>query len=196
VVDRNHDPYVYAGTDVLKNKFGIRDSTALNALEADISTLRMIELLEQPPPKKFTFNHLLSIHALVFGDVYPWVGMARSIDITKGSSVFCRAPFIHAEAENICLQIEAASCFKGLSEQAFVTQFSGVFNEMNVVHPFREGNGRVTRLFFNQVAAKAGYQIDYGHMTPEQWVSACIAGYHLDLSQLETLLGQALVPFM
>jgi cell filamentation protein len=174
MTDRSIDPYVYPGTEVLRNKLNILDSGKLNVAEADISSVKIMSFLTKPVPKTVSFRNLLSIHKFLFEEVYDWAGKPRTVDIQKGPTTFCRADFITQQAEKLCGQIQSAGCFKGLPQSDFIKEFAHVYNEMNVIHPFREGNGRSTRLFFNQVAAIAGYQIDYGKISRDEWTDACI----------------------
>ena len=70
--------YCYRDTNVLKNRFGLRDSAKLRAVEADISLLRQRELLENPIQGRFTASHLCRIHRYLLGDVYSFAGHFRN----------------------------------------------------------------------------------------------------------------------
>lgn len=82
------DPYADPETGVLINLAGIKDATALEAFEGEMSILRQIELSEEPIPPAFDYAHLLAIHRHLFQDVYPWAGQPRTVDMAKGSSRF------------------------------------------------------------------------------------------------------------
>ena len=78
------DPYVYPGTNVLRNKHGMRDSAALRAFEYERSAVRSVQIRKQPLPERFDLAHLKKLHKHFFQDVYEWAGEAREIDIAKG----------------------------------------------------------------------------------------------------------------
>ena len=77
------DTYCYPGTSVLRNKAGIKDAVELDLYEGELSTLRSIELLEQPINGDFDLGHLCSIHFALFQDIYDWAGEIRSVDISR-----------------------------------------------------------------------------------------------------------------
>ena len=81
------DPYVYPGTDVLKNFRDIRDPERLAKFEMDMTTLRVLELANRKPGK-LDVSHLQSIHQHIFQDVYPWAGKFRSVDISRSNQFY------------------------------------------------------------------------------------------------------------
>jgi cell filamentation protein len=98
--------YCYPGTDVLKNKLGIRDDNALTMAEREITSLKLLMLYTMPIAKKFNLNSLCSIHQIVFGDIYEWAGQIRKGEfLSKGSSIFCRGPYIIESANKIFINI-------------------------------------------------------------------------------------------
>jgi len=82
------DTYVYPGTEVLRNKADLRDQAALDKFEADVTAMRMAELLNQPIQGKFDLPHLRAMHRHLFQDVYDWAGEIRTVDISRGASRF------------------------------------------------------------------------------------------------------------
>ena len=74
------DTYCYPGTDVLRNKAEITDANELDAYEGELSTLRSIEILENPIVGQFDLAHLQRIHLALFQDVYEWAGKIRTVD--------------------------------------------------------------------------------------------------------------------
>ena len=83
----NMDPYVYPGTNVLKNLRDIRDPERLARFEADATIQRIDELKQNPASGKFDTRHLQAIHHHIFQDVYEWAGEFRT-DISKGNDLF------------------------------------------------------------------------------------------------------------
>lgn len=76
--------YCYKDTNVLYNRFNIRDNSELKKLEADITTIRQQDMLARPVKGHFTINHLCVIHKYLFGDIYPFAGHIRREIISKG----------------------------------------------------------------------------------------------------------------
>lgn len=77
------DPYVYPGTDVLKNTLGIRDRKKLEGAEADYVSLRLRELAEKPLPGDYGLAHMASMHKYIFQDIYEWAGKIRTVNMEK-----------------------------------------------------------------------------------------------------------------
>ena len=190
---KDFDPYVYLGTDVLKNKLGIKNSTVLALREEQLTSIRMLQLTQKELPRSITFKQICLVHRHIFSDLYDWAGKIRTGSISKGRTQFCRPAYIQTEGVKICAAISQAKCFAELAPEEFIKRFAHSFNEMNVLHPFRDGNGRATRAFFNQIAAKANYQINYIKIGRDEWIDACIQGYWLTTNALEELFAKALV---
>jgi cell filamentation protein len=77
------DPYVYPGTETLRNRLGIRDPAVLARREHDAVTARLLELRARPLPGSYDVPHLQAFHRRIFGDVYPWAGEIRTVPIAK-----------------------------------------------------------------------------------------------------------------
>ena len=84
------DPYLYPGTDVLKNLRGVRESSRLAQFEAEAATRRIIELIDAPAPGSFDTAHIQAIHKHILQDVFAWAGQFRSVNISKGGQLFQR----------------------------------------------------------------------------------------------------------
>lgn len=82
------DPYVYPGTNVLKNLRDIRDPEALSTAEAIATTRRVSELQLKPLPGRFDILHLQSIHRHIFQDIYPWAGKFRQVNIARSGQFY------------------------------------------------------------------------------------------------------------
>lgn len=83
--------------------------------------------------------------------------------------------------------MEQQNYLRDLEKDEFVKKLADFFCEMNVVHPFREGNGRALRLFCEVLAIQAGYELSWKHISQDSWLQANIAGYQGDLAPLTTL---------
>lgn len=154
------DPYVYTGTGVLINRAGVRDEKLAKALDYEQSASRIKELSGVKAPERFDFEHIKKLHAHIFQDVYEWAGQPRTTDLSKGRTTFVRCQNIEAEGARLGKSIADKGNLQGLGKNDFVKEITGVYAELNTLHPFREGNGRVTREFLSQLAGSAGYALD------------------------------------
>lgn len=154
------DPYVYRDSDVLVNKPGIRDKAALRTFEYEIAALREQELANKPLPEKFDYAHLKAIHKHLFQDVYDWAGQERTTDLSKGGTTFERQRRLDLMGGVISDKIAAQNNLRGLDRHQFVDRLTLLYADLNMLHAFREGNGRSTRAFLGQIARGAGYELD------------------------------------
>jgi cell filamentation protein len=122
----------------------------------------------------FDFAHLQEIHRRIFQDIYAWAGKPRTVD-TQRTHLFCRAQFIENSASRIFAELAAEGFLKGLDRGRFVERLAYFMSEVNVLHPFRDGNGRTQRMFFELLAADAGFQLDWSRVDERQNVEACVA---------------------
>jgi cell filamentation protein len=134
------ESYCYPGTDVLKNKLGIRDDDALTIAEREITSLKLLKLYNIPAFGKFNFETLCKIHKIIFEDIYEWAGQIRRGDfLLKGNSIFCRGSYIVENAKIIFEGISKENNLCGLNKSKFVERMAYYMGEINALHPFREG---------------------------------------------------------
>ena len=162
------DTYCYPGTDVLRNKAEITNAEDLDAYEGELSTLRSIEILENPIAGQFDLAHLQRIHLALFQDVYEWAGKIRTVDISRGNSRFANVRFIESAASDIFNKLARENWLRGLDADTLSKRLAHYLSEINALPPFREGNGRVQRIFISQLSQSAGYQLDYSDLEQEQ----------------------------
>lgn len=168
----NNDVYYYPNSNVLKNKFGIKSNDELEAVESFLVGAAYTNALKNPIKGKFDFDHLKTIHATLFGKVYDWAGKTRTIDIHKGNK-FCASQNINGFAEDVFKKLKADNLLIGLNKFDFVSKFTQYFSDLNALHPFREGNGRATRLFMFYLADQAGYRVAFNQMNKNDFIDAC-----------------------
>ena len=135
----------YPGTTILVNKFDIQDEIKLNEIESILSSARYAEWLNTPRSAIFDFNHYKAIHRFLFSDLYDWAGEVRTVNISKKGTQFTPAESIEQQAELIFKRLKERNYFKGLSHGEFVQEIVDFYCITNVLHPFREGNGRTQR---------------------------------------------------
>jgi cell filamentation protein len=171
------DPYLYPGTEVLRNIPGLRDPKQLEAFEANASTSRLIELGTDPLAGPFDGAHIKSIHKFIFQDVFSWAGKFRSINISKDGQLFCLSQFLEPALETILSDLTDEEYLSGLDQKAFSRRAGYYLGEINAVHPFREGNGRAQREFIRQLALNGGHRILWTRVTREQMIEASIQSF-------------------
>jgi cell filamentation protein len=186
------DTYCYPGTDVLRNKAEITDANELDTYEGELSTLRSIEILENPIAGQFDLSHLQRIHLALFQDVYEWAGKIRTVDISRGNSRFANVRFIESAANELFNQLARENWFKELDASTLSAGLAHYLSEINALHPFREGNGRAQRIFISHLSQAAGYQLDYSDLEQEQIYKAMELAFNGDESILAKLILERL----
>lgn len=179
--------YCYKDTNVLKNRFGLRDAKKLRELEADISAIRQNDLLTNPIQGRFTANHLCHIHQYLLGDIYPFAGHFRKEDIMKGSTRFLSHRDIKSKLTKLLLELAKEHHLQGLTQDMLIDRSAYYFAELNYIHPFREGNGRSTREFMRQLYALNGYTVDWAAVSTDELLEAMEASVY-DTAQLKAIL--------
>lgn len=164
----------YPNTTILINKFDIRDEAKLNEVESVITSARYAEWTSAPKVASFDFAHYKDVHCFLFSDLYEWAGKVRGVDISKKGTKFTPAKDIDTEAERIFGRLGAQNCFKGLARDEFVDEIVDFYCVTNILHPFREGNGRTQRAFLTQLVRNAGYDINFADMDTELLMIATI----------------------
>ena len=183
--------YCYRDSNVLKNRFGLRDGAKLRAVEADISLLRQRELLENPVQGRFTASHLCRIHRYLLGDIYPFAGHFRREDIMKGTTRFLTHEEIPHRLTTLLGQLKAEHWLSNPSFDYFVERSAYYFAELNYIHPFREGNGRTTREFMRLLFLKNGYEVDWSAVPAEDLLDAMELSVY-DTRKLQDILQKCL----
>lgn len=174
------DPYLYPGTDVLRNVPDLRDAGQLAAYEALNTAARAYELLQNPIAGGSDLAHLKAIHKRIFQDVFTWAGQLRTTMLGKPESLgqppawFTPPHLLEHEAERIFGWLHRADLLRGLGRIEFARQSARLLAEVNKLHPFREGNGRTQRLFVDALARQAGHELFFDVVSRERMVQASI----------------------
>ncbi|MRT23928.1 putative adenosine monophosphate-protein transferase Fic [Enterobacteriaceae bacterium RIT697] len=182
------DHYCYPGSSVLINRYNIRDSEQLEAAERSVTALTISHITLFHPP--FSLNTLSTIHRTLFAELYSWAGDIRDIAISKGNTRFCQPMFIRREAEQLFRKMEIESWLSGLGHREFCQRLAWYYGELNILHPFREGNGRTLRILFEHIALHAGFRIDWSELRIEDWLKANILAYEIGPEALNALFLQ------
>jgi cell filamentation protein len=190
------DPQAYPGTDnrVLINKFDERDYGRLRQLEYAATLRRLAELQLRPINGRFDLDHLQAIHRHVFQDVYAWAGELRQINLAKNGSFFTDGRQLEREGARVFGELAAERHLRGLDKAAFVERLAVHYGAINTLHPFREGNGRATQTFLQQLARQAGYEIDYTKIDKARWNAAAAATHDGRFEPMRAVLDAAVSP--
>ena len=169
---------------MLDNKLGIKDSVLLAREEERISKKRAVELFETGKLYEFeagTFETLSKIHRYLFEEIYDFAGNIRNVNISKGNFRF--APVIYLEAALDNINKMPQSNFDEIIEK---------YVEMNIAHPFREGNGRSTRIWLDLILKKEIKKvIDWSKVDKEDYLLAMERSPIKDV-EIKYLLSKAL----
>ena len=168
----------------LQNKLGLTDEAALARAEEKISKTKALALYDTGLLDTFpvgTFEGLAKIHGYLFGDVYEFAGQMRTVNIAKGNFRFAPVMYLRAALDGIDAMPQ--STFDEIIEK---------YVEMNVAHPFREGNGRSTRIWLDAILKKELHQvIDWSKVDKEDYLLAMERSPIKDL-EIKALLRAAL----
>lgn len=187
------DPYMDPGASVLRNKLGLTDRTELALAEEKFSRLRTQELAMKGVTGVFDLDHFASVHAYLFQDVYSWAGQVRTINIAKGGTTFEKSSRIPAALDGIHQSLKSENFLKNLERVEFARRLAHYYKLWNAVHPFREGNGRSTRMMMGQLASNAGWILDVTRIDNRegQWNEASKRSFNGDLSKVTEVLTHA-----
>lgn len=179
--------YCYPDSNVLKNKLNIRDLRELKDVEEKFVAIKQLVLLQKPIPGRFTINHLLRIHRFLFEDVYPFAGHIRREQISKGETLFFPPDLIKRELRRVFGEIHEAGMLQEKKPQSQIQHLSHVMAELNIIHPFREGNGRSIREFIRCMAQVYGLTLNWGNADQDTMMDAAIASVYDDMALCEIL---------
>ncbi len=177
--------YCYPDSNVLKNKLNIRDNKLLKTAEEEITLIKQMELLKNPIKGNFTKAHLMNIHKYIFEDIYPFAGKIRREQISKADTMFYPPNLIDRELDKVFAKIKEKNMLKETDEEKVFDNLAYVMAELNIIHPFREGNGRSIREFIRLMAKRMGYELNWGNVDKEELLEASI----LSVDNYKVLIG-------
>lgn len=183
--------YCYKNSNTLINKLDIKDYKELAKYEAKITAAKSLGLRLKGVTGNFDKKHYISIHKYLFEDVYPFAGKFREENISKGEFRFASCEYIEPELDRILAQLAKENFLEGLSKIELAKRLAYYLSELNVLHPFREGNGRTNREFIRQLALKNGYILNLKNIPPKEVLDASIKSV-VDTSDLEKIIEKML----
>jgi cell filamentation protein len=158
------DPYMDPATGLLRNLVGALTKEALSDAEGDLAFTRLVQLMDGPPAATGDLAELRAIHRHLFQDVYAWAGEIRTVDVRKnveGAEFFLPVSMIARASMFAADELRSEKMLLGMGRGQFIERLSYHYEQFNYIHPFREGNGRTQRVFWNRIAADAGWQLDW-----------------------------------
>jgi cell filamentation protein len=185
--DNEKSRYCYPNSEVLINIPGFKEQKQLDAFERIVSTDRLRILGLKPLKGNFNLIHLCAIHKFIFKDIYPFAGKLREEDISKGHFGFAHVRFLVNQTHALLNELKQENYLKGLAFEHFINRLTFYTSELNVLHPFREGNGRTQREFLRCLALESDYLIDWTRVDASTMLKVMIHSPYDD-SALRTVL--------
>ena len=164
----------YEGTSCLINKLGIKDDKKLKEFEAAVTLAKASELETQPISDAFDVEHYKAIHKFLFEDIYDWAGKYRTINMSKKGTSFAQADKIPALMNACFKKLKDNDSFRNNSFDEFVENMVDFYQVTNMIHPFREGNGRTQRIFIAQLIRYNCYDINFADVDSDELMIATI----------------------
>jgi cell filamentation protein len=192
-----NDPYLL-GNGTLRNKLGISNAAELKSTETFRTNMRQAFLSDEGPSTQFGLDELQRIHQFLFQDVYEWAGEIRTVTLQKKSFEDDRAPqttfvppqLIRKVADVLFSDVQSLADTTDISKHDLLDALSGIFNRLNLLHPFREGNGRTQRIFVTNLARHHGLDLAWDVVTGERMVAVSIAGSSGDITAVRRLFSE------
>lgn len=185
---------------VLINKLNITDKEKLEIIERNVVARKTAHLYFEPIKGTLDIKHILGIHKFLFESLYPFAGKLREVDSSKPGILFCRPMYIEAYLKDTLknMKKDILNC---KTRDDFVERISYYYSEINIIHPFREGNGRTIREFIreyiNFVSQYLPFElneIDYSKMDKQSFLLATINAAMGNYEELNHTFDKAIVP--
>ena len=180
----------YKNTSVLINKFDIRNEEQLNAVEQSITSVLIAKASMEIPFENVDFSFYKSLHKFIFSDIYEWAGEIRSVNMSKRGTNFCPVEKIEENGLRIFKNLQKSDFLKTLSAENFLDEFVYLYCELNYLHPFREGNGRVQRLFLSMLLKYCGKKINFAEIDEDLFMIATIKSVSGDIFMLKDIFKE------
>ena len=164
--------YCYPDSNVLINKFDVREIDKFDQLERIFTSYRLGELELKPVAFSFDLKHLQTIHHRIFKDLFDWAGKLREVDIAKENSFFAPSIQIESYSQEIFRQLKNERYLKGLDFNDFCERAAHYLGEINALHPFREGNGRTQREFIRNLAENNEFSLSWANVDRTEFIKA------------------------
>jgi len=181
------------------NLVGAKNLEELHEKEKILLKVKEASLRKNPIIGGYDYIHLKRIHKYLFEDIYTWAGQDRyemgNLKVfRKGNSEFTLSEKLPIVSEQLFNALKEEHFFKNQSRDEIIDSLSSFYNGLNILHPFREGNGRTTRIYLEQLAKLAGYQLDLSNVSKSMILNASIQGFNGHLSMYKTIIKLNIKP--
>lgn len=174
IYEKRHSIYCYPDTNVLINKLNIKDVSLLEKYEAKITAAKLLALRRKGIIGVFDVKHVQDIHFFLFEDIYPFAGKFRTENIGKDEFRFAEWQYIDTELARLLDLLKSENYLQNLDKKSLSDKLAYYMAELNVLHPFREGNGRTIREFIRELALKNNYLLNLKKVEPDKFLNASI----------------------
>lgn len=188
------------------NKIGAKTLPELTKKDKELTALKILDFRDNPIDGDFDYEHLKAIHGYLFGDIYTFAGKDRhemgltvkpfqkAGDSNFGDTMFVHGSKIPTAAKELFDSLQKKNLLKDLPQNSFARASATFFGELNMLHPFREGNGRTQRLFMEALAKNAGYILSLDKIPGDKMITACQEANRGFSARMEILFKQNLEP--
>jgi len=177
----------YKGTSVLINKFDIRDGVRLDIMEQGLTSALIAKAFIEISFENVDFNFYKMLHKYVFSDIYDWAGEIRKVNMSKKGANFCSYEKIEELGTQIFNKLKKNNYLKNFSTEECLDEFTELYCSLNKLHPFREGNGRIQRLFLSMLLDNMGKSIDFTKIDRDVFMIATIKSFTGDTFMLKDI---------
>jgi len=154
--------YCYENSFVLKNKFEIKDQKILDSVEKNITGAILLLLQSKNFDKEeLDYHFFMWLHKYIFGDIYSWAGKLRVVDLIKGNFKFAHYSYLDDQMVSYFERLKEDKYLIDYKNEKLIKHLTYYITELNIIHPFREGNGRVIREYFRILLKRKNLYIDY-----------------------------------
>ncbi len=177
---------------------GAKDIDDLFRKEKLITDLKLTKLRQTPIKGNYDYEHLKAIHKELFKDIYVWAGVDR-YDIgyrnvfRKGNTEFTHGERLPKIANGLFDALKDENYFKELNREALVKSLASFLNGINILHPFREGNGRTQRLFIEELVKNSGHILNLSNVNQNIMIQASIQGAKGNIKGFEIIIKERLI---
>ncbi len=184
--DAINSRYTYKNSSVLKNKLNITTEEKLKEYETKMVALKLASIDKADFKRTYDEEHLKAIHKYLFEDVYDFAGQYRLENITKDNFIFSQYQYIDENIKEVFKKTNIQS-LEDLPFEELIIKLSDFMTDLNVLHPFREGNGRATREFIREFLDKLGFEINWFEIDYNYILRASMLAVIDDSEQIELL---------
>ncbi|MET4048869.1 MULTISPECIES: Fic family protein [unclassified Rhodococcus (in: high G+C Gram-positive bacteria)] len=191
--DLNWPGYFIPGSSVLRNRVGATTRETLAGAENDLVEVRVAELRNNPSAvtRTYDLDHLKALHQYLFQDVYLWAGELRTVGIEKENESFMPPGDIGRPVAYIAGQIAETKHLRSISNADLPGCLAEMYDFVNFAHPFREGNGRTQREFFDQLLSESGRGLAWDAIELAELHRAChLARAEQNMEPLRTMFAK------